>query len=81
MTNWIDLGRGGAIAAHRVIGAARANSAPVKRLLQAAGNARVINLTYGEPRETVLILEGGYLAVISLPLEAFLAKLYRSETP
>ncbi len=76
---WIDLGRGGALAADRVVAAARAQSAPIKRLLEAAGPSHVLNLTYGEPRATVVLLDSGHLAVISLPLETFLAKLYGSE--
>lgn len=73
--NWISVGRGGAIAAHRVVAAARTSSAPIKRLLDSAGTAQVLNLTYGEPRQTVLILDTGHLAVISQPLEMILAQL------
>ncbi len=75
MTDWISLGRGGAIATQRVVAAARANSAPVKRLLAAAGPARILNLTYGDPRETVLLLDTGHLAIISQPLEVIVSLL------
>lgn len=72
---WIEVGRGGAIAAARVLAVARANSAPVKRLLQAAGPGRVLNLTYGDPRETVLILDNGYLVVTGVSMDALLQRL------
>ena len=72
---WISLGRGGAIAADRVIAVGRASSASIKRLLEAAGPSAVINLTYGEPRQTVLVMDTGHLAVISQPLEHILAQL------
>lgn len=72
---WIDVGRGGVISASRVIAVARANSAPIKRLLQAVGPARVLNLTYGDPRETVLILENGYVAVTGVSMEALIQRL------
>jgi regulator of extracellular matrix RemA (YlzA/DUF370 family) len=65
---WIDVGRGGLIAADRVVAVGRAGSAPIKRLLAAAGPKLVINLTYGEPRQTVLVLESGHLVVVSQPI-------------
>ncbi len=72
---WISLGRGGAIAADRVIAVGRASSASIKRLLEAAGPSAVINLTYGEPRQTVLVMDTGHLTVISHPLEQILSQL------
>jgi regulator of extracellular matrix RemA (YlzA/DUF370 family) len=78
---WIEVGRGGAIAASRVVAVAQANSAPVKRLLQAAGPARVLNLTYGDPRETVLILDSGHLAITSIPMNALLNRLRTLPSP
>ncbi len=62
---YLDLGRGGLITLDRIVAVARANSAPVKRLLEAAGPARVLNLTYGEPRQSVIVLDNGYLAVVT----------------
>lgn len=71
MSNLIAVGRGGAVDADRIVAVARISSAPIKRLLKAAGQARVIDLTYGEPSQTVLVLDNGCLAVVSLPPEAF----------
>ncbi len=70
-----SVGRGGAIAADRVIAVARASSAPIKRLLEAAGPGLVLNLTYGEPRQAVILLESGHLAVVNLSVEEVLRRL------
>lgn len=75
MTKLIQLGRGGAIAPERVVAVARASSAPIKRLLEAAGPSRILSLTYGEPRQSVLLLDNGYLIVVSLTIEELLGKL------
>jgi hypothetical protein len=58
-----------------VVAFARASSAPVKRLLEAAGPSRVLNLTYREPRAAVIVLDNGYLAVVSLSVEEVIASL------
>lgn len=70
-----SVGRGGAISADRVVAVARASSAPIKRLLEAAGPALVLNLTYGEPRQAVILLESGHLAVVNLSVEEVLRRL------
>jgi regulator of extracellular matrix RemA (YlzA/DUF370 family) len=72
----VVLGRGGALDPDRVVAVARAKSAPVKRLLEAAGPSRVINMTYGYPRQSVVLLDNGYLAIVSLTIEELMAKLY-----
>ncbi len=73
------LGRGGAVATGRVVAVAQARSAPVRRLLEAAGQARVLTLTYGEPRRAVLLLDNGFLAVVSLTPEELVEMLSRKE--
>jgi regulator of extracellular matrix RemA (YlzA/DUF370 family) len=75
MTKLVLFGRGGAIAVDRVIAVARASSAPVKRLIEAAGPARVLSLTYGEPRQSVILLDNGCLVVVSLSIDEVLDRL------
>lgn len=79
MTRLVSLGRGGAIDLDHVVAVARANSAPIKRLLESAGPSRVVNLTYGEPRQSVILFDNGCLAVVSLSVEAVLNTLARAE--
>ena len=69
MAHLLTVGRGGMVDAHRVIVIASARSAPIKRLLTVTAPERVINLTYGYPREAVLVLDGGYVVVVSQTIE------------
>jgi regulator of extracellular matrix RemA (YlzA/DUF370 family) len=79
MTKLILFGRGGAIAADRVVAVARASSAPVKRLIEAAGPTRVLSLTYGEPRQSVIMLDNGCLVIVSLSIDEVLDKLQEAQ--
>lgn len=79
MGHIISLGPGGALDLSRIVAVGRVTSAPIKRLLAAAGPQHVINLTYGYPRQSVVLLDNGYLAVVSLTVEDILDKLYPGE--
>ncbi len=65
MPNLLILGRGGVIDIDHVVAIAPAKSAPVKRLLEAAGTERVLNMTYGYPRQSVILLDNGFLVIAS----------------
>lgn len=69
----ISLGRGGAIAAERIVAVARANSMPIRRMVESTALSHILNLTYGEPRQAILILDSGYIAIISMTVEDVLA--------
>ena len=69
MANMILLGEGGSINPERVTMVASAKSAPIKRLLKTIEPHRVIDLTYGYPRESVLVMDTGMLAITSYPIE------------
>lgn len=71
----IDVGRGGAIVAGRVVAVGRAASAPMRRLVQAVGPERVINLTFGRPRQAVVVLDSGHIALVALSPEAIARRL------
>ena len=76
MSKPIMLGHGGAINPEQVLAIGRAGSAPIKRLLKEAGQGKVLNLTYGYPRQSVILLNNGYLAIVSLTVEDILETLY-----
>ncbi|NLF78341.1 MAG: DUF370 domain-containing protein [Chloroflexi bacterium] len=80
MTRWIAVGYGGLLDAERVVAAVRARSAPVKRLLDAAGPDQIINLTYGYPRKSVVLLDTGHLALLPLAFDDLLRLLNSEET-
>ncbi len=65
MPRLIILGRGGVLDANRVVAIAPFRSKPVKRLLEAAGPEKVLNLTYGYPRVSIVVLDNGFLAITS----------------
>lgn len=65
MAKILLLGRGGAINMDRVIAVAHARSAPIRRLIEATDDSRLLNLTYGYPRRSVLILDDGILVISS----------------
>lgn len=71
----IDVGRGGVIVAERVVAVGRAESAPMRRLVQAVGPERVINLTFGRLRRAVVVLDSGHVALVALPPEAIARQL------
>lgn len=75
----LTFGRGGIVDAAHVVAVAAARSAPIKRLLLKTPTERILNLTYGYPRESVLILDNGFLVIVSLTVEA-LSQLLNSDT-
>jgi regulator of extracellular matrix RemA (YlzA/DUF370 family) len=77
MSNWLRMGYGGLVDRRRVVAVGRARSATIKRLLAAMTPHRVLNLTYGYPREAVLLLDNGYAVLVSLTLEEIEALLHK----
>lgn len=69
MHAFIPLGRGGILASERILAVASVRSAPVKRLLAHIAPERIVNLSYGYPRETVVLMEGGMFIITSLTVE------------
>jgi regulator of extracellular matrix RemA (YlzA/DUF370 family) len=66
MVHWIAVGQGGVIDTRRIVAVANARSAPVKRWLENTAPARIINLTYGYPRRSVILLDNDYLLIVSI---------------
>ena len=75
MGQWIVVGTGGILAVDRVVAVARADSAPIRRLVEAVGRERVVDLTFGQPRRAVVVLDSGHVAAVSLTPEALLERL------
>lgn len=80
MTNMILLGEGGSLNPKCVIAVASAKSAPVKRMLKTLPAMQILDLTYGYPRETVVILDNGMLALTAYTVEQMtLAVMYERQ--
>ena len=75
MGHWVIVGQGGILAVDRVVAVARANSAPIRRLVEAVGRERMVDLTFGHPRRAVVVLDSGHVVAVSLTPEALLRKL------
>jgi regulator of extracellular matrix RemA (YlzA/DUF370 family) len=63
---WIEIDGMGLIAADRVVAVGLAESAPIKRLLAQAPETKVVNLTGGHKRQTVVILDSGHVVITPL---------------
>lgn len=79
MGRWIVVGKGGILAIDRVVAVARANSAPIRRLVEAVGRERVVDLTFGQPRRAVVVLDSGHVVTVSLSPEALLSRFVEAE--
>lgn len=80
MSCWITIGQGGVIDTARVVAVANARSAPVKRWLENIDPVRIINLTYGHPRQSIILLDNDYLILVPLSPDE-LTRLLNGETP
>jgi regulator of extracellular matrix RemA (YlzA/DUF370 family) len=68
--NILILGRAGSINTQRVLAVANAQSAPILRMIDATDDAHVINMTYGNTRRSVIVLDGGYLVLSHRTVDA-----------
>lgn len=66
----IAIGDSALIDAGRIVAVVPRRSAPIERLLRQYPPERVLNLTHGYPRRSVIIFEDGTLALISLSTAA-----------
>lgn len=65
MAKILLLGHGGSINLNRVIAIAPVKSDPIQRLVKATDASHVLNLTYGYPRRSIIILDNGYVVLSS----------------
>jgi regulator of extracellular matrix RemA (YlzA/DUF370 family) len=65
MPRVLILGRGGSINADRVIAVAHAKSEPIRRMIESTDMGKVMNLTYGYPRRSVIVLDNGFIVISS----------------
>jgi regulator of extracellular matrix RemA (YlzA/DUF370 family) len=75
MGRWLVVGEGGVLAADRIVVIAQARSAPIRRLAEAVGPKQMIDLTFGQSREAVVVLDSGHVAAVSLTPEELVERL------
>lgn len=69
MPDMLILGRGGSINRERVVLIAPMSSAPIQKLLRDTDPSRVINMTYGYPRRSVVVFDNSMIAITSRTVE------------
>lgn len=75
MKSWIDVGKGGYFAADRIIALAKADSAPIRRLIAAVGAGQLVDLTFGRPCRAVAILDSGHVIMMPLAPQVVLERI------
>ena len=66
---WLEIGEQGVVAAVRVVAVAQAESAAARRLLSATPLEKIITLSGGKKRRSLLVLDSGHLVVTALTVE------------
>jgi regulator of extracellular matrix RemA (YlzA/DUF370 family) len=72
---WLLIEGTGLIQMERIIAVGKADAAPLQRLLKMAAPDRVLTLTGGEKRRSILFLDSGHLVVTPLPVSVLAARL------
>lgn len=69
MPNIILMGAGGSINPDRVLMIASLKSAPIKRLLKYVDPDKIINMTYGYPQRSLIIVDNGMIVITRYEVE------------
>lgn len=75
MSRWVTVGDGGILAVDRIVAIAQAKSAPIRRLAEAVGMERMVDLTFGQSREAVVVLDSGHIVAVSVNPEELVERL------
>lgn len=68
-TEWIEIGQQGIVNARRIVAVGGAQPAGMKRLLGAVSQERIVDLTGGRRRQSLLVLDTTHLVLTALPVE------------
>lgn len=79
MGRWLVVGEGGVLAVDRIVTIAQARSAPIRRLAEAVGAKQMVDLTFGQSREAVVVLDSGHVVAVSLTPEELVERLEEVE--
>ncbi|MCA9990465.1 MAG: DUF370 domain-containing protein [Anaerolineales bacterium] len=76
----IDLGPVGVVSAARVVTVARADTAGMRRLLGATPSDHILDLTGGQKRQAILVLDSGHVVLAAKSVQE-LSRQLRSGQP
>jgi len=79
MGRWLVVGEGGVLAVDRIVTIAQARSAPIRRLAEAVGAKQMVDLTFGQSREAVVVLDSGHVVAVSLTPEQLVERLEKAD--
>jgi len=79
MGRWVVVGEGGVLAADRIVCIAQARSAPIRRLVRAVGAKQVIDMTFGQSRESVVVLDSGHVVTVSMASDELVEQLEEAD--
>lgn len=75
------LGEYGFVKAERILTVGKVNSAPMRRLLASLPREKVVYLTGGRRRQSVVLLDTGHAVVTALTVEEVRARLAEAGRP
>lgn len=73
---WIDLEGQGLVNGQRIVAAGNAHSAGMRRLLGAAPDEKVVDLTGGRRRQCLLVLDSGHVVITASTLQSLYSGLF-----
>ena len=74
--NFINIGFGNVVSAHRVISIVAPESAPIKRIVQEAREAGdLIDATYGRRTRSVLVMDSGHVILSAVQPETIVGRI------
>jgi regulator of extracellular matrix RemA (YlzA/DUF370 family) len=79
MGRWLVVGEGGVLAVDRIVTIAQARSAPIRRLADAVGAKQMVDLTFGQSREAVVVLDSGHVVAVSQTPEQLVERLEKAD--
>jgi regulator of extracellular matrix RemA (YlzA/DUF370 family) len=78
MKGWVQIDHVGMILADRVVAVGLVESAPIKRLLAALPLEKIVVLTGGRRRRSVLVLDSGHVVVTAMSVMEVEAALWQA---
>lgn len=75
MTKWMTFAEVGLVEMNRIVAVGRADSAPMQRLIQQTAADRIVMLTGGRRRQSVLVLDSGHLVITAVCINELLQRL------
>ena len=66
---WLELEQQGIVNAGRIVAVGGAQPAGMKRLLGAAPPEHIVDLTSGQRRQSLLVLDSGHVVITALSVE------------